>query len=303
MEVREKDADSESIYMNVEDAEETSNQSEIYENIYLNRTTEIPGSTGACERRKVNCSNMASVGLGFLCVLLLAVIVLLCIKHNKEMQQIQSGNDNMTIERDRLQSSYNIVTSERNRLQSSYNIVTSERNRLQSSYNIVTSERNRLQNSYNALKYEKDAIQKKLTEIDSCPSGWTRFLSSCYRVSPFKNTWEESRHECRRTGADLVIINSREEQQFVSGLGLNVWIGLTDREQEGEWKWVDNTPLESGYWKNNEPNNIVYLYADEDCAEVISNIGSSSVISNWNDIHCNRYSNGLCEKKIRCSTQ
>lgn len=43
MEVREKDADSESIYMNVEDAEETSNQSEIYENIYLNRTTEIPG--------------------------------------------------------------------------------------------------------------------------------------------------------------------------------------------------------------------------------------------------------------------
>lgn len=85
----------------------------------------------------MNCSNMASVGLGFLCVLLLAVIVLLCIKHNKEMQQIQSGNDNMTIERDRLQSSYNIVTSERNRLQ----------------------------NSYNALKYEKDAIQKKLTEI------------------------------------------------------------------------------------------------------------------------------------------
>lgn len=43
MEVREKDGDSESIYMNVEDAEETSNQSEIYENIYLNRTTEIPG--------------------------------------------------------------------------------------------------------------------------------------------------------------------------------------------------------------------------------------------------------------------
>lgn len=43
MEVREKDGDSESIYMNVEDAEKTSNQSEIYENIYLNRTTEIPG--------------------------------------------------------------------------------------------------------------------------------------------------------------------------------------------------------------------------------------------------------------------
>lgn len=43
MEVIENDSDSESIYMNVEDAEKNSNRSEIYESFYQNTTTEISG--------------------------------------------------------------------------------------------------------------------------------------------------------------------------------------------------------------------------------------------------------------------
>ncbi|MCJ8748957.1 hypothetical protein PDJAM_G00170740 [Pangasius djambal] len=134
----------------------------------------------------------------------------------------------------------------------------------------------------------------------SCPRGWTRFLSSCYRVSSSLKSWVESRQDCNTTGADLVIINSREEQEFVSGLGKDLWIGLTDIEQEGQWKWVDNTFLESGYWMNNEPNSGGYPFGDEDCAQVVS---FSPTISNWNDFQCSRGLYGLCEQKIRCTTQ
>ncbi|XP_060771676.1 C-type lectin domain family 4 member M-like [Neoarius graeffei] len=302
MEVTENDSNSENIYINMEDAEKTSNQSEIYDNIDPDTTTKIPGFAGACERRKVNFSKMAAVVLGLLCVLLLAVITGLCTKHNKVLHQMQSSYENIIVERDRLQSSNENITVERDRLQSSYENIIVERDRLQSSNENITVERDRLQSRYNTLKSERDEMQKKLTEIDSCPFGWMGYLSSCYHISK-ETTWEESRQDCRREGADLVIINSREEQVFVSEFKRNLWIGLTDRYQEGQWQWVDNTPLKSGYWKNREPNNG-NMFGEEDCAEVVYPVFPViPAASNWNDIPCSRTLPGLCEKKIWCSTQ
>ncbi|XP_053335835.1 asialoglycoprotein receptor 2-like isoform X1 [Clarias gariepinus] len=280
MDVMENDGDSESIYMNVEDAEKISYQSEIYNNILLSTTNQNLGSAGAGERRKVNLSNMAAVCLGFLCVLLLAVITVLCIKHNNEMLQMQSSNDNMTTERDRLQNRYIIINN--------------EKEQLWNQNNKLISERNQLQISYNALRSERDALQNKLTNQVCCPVGWMWFSTSCYLVSSSINTWEQSRQNCRNAGADLVIINSREEQEYVSRLGKNVWIGLTDHLVEGHWKWVDNTPVGTGYWGINEPNNGGQRFSNEDCAQVIV---TNPVTSNWNDIHCNNYIHYLCEKR------
>uniref|UniRef100_A0A3Q2WNU1 C-type lectin domain-containing protein n=1 Tax=Haplochromis burtoni TaxID=8153 RepID=A0A3Q2WNU1_HAPBU len=63
------------------------------------------------------------------------------------------------------------------------------------------------------LSFLIDFFSLILSEITSkCPDRWTRFGSSCYFKFNETKTWYESRKLCQDKGADLVMINSREEQ-------------------------------------------------------------------------------------------
>ncbi|KAK2865584.1 hypothetical protein Q7C36_001640 [Tachysurus vachellii] len=130
---------------------------------------------------------------------------------------------------------------------------------------------------------------------------WTLFRSSFYYVSAEKKNWFESRDECRNKGADLVIIKSREEQDFVDALrsGKSAWIGLSDRVTEGTWKWVDNTSLNTSYWWSQEPNN---LNGDEDCAEIATVPDDGRPVTDgsntWNDHSCRGSLFWICEKSF-----
>uniref|UniRef100_A0A8C4HRM7 C-type lectin domain-containing protein n=1 Tax=Dicentrarchus labrax TaxID=13489 RepID=A0A8C4HRM7_DICLA len=119
--------------------------------------------------------------------------------------------------------------------------------------------------------------------------GWRYFYGSFYYISSIKRTWEASRDDCLQKGAELVIINSQEEQEFIRQYKKSAWIGLTDRVTEGVWKWVDGTPLTTSFWRSGEPNN--YYGRNEDCVEITNNGG-------WNDLVCENEINWICEKKM-----
>ncbi|XP_057177782.1 C-type lectin domain family 4 member M-like isoform X2 [Triplophysa rosa] len=121
-----------------------------------------------------------------------------------------------------------------------------------------------------------------------CSDGWIYYEFSLYFISSEKKNWTESRRYCRVRGADLIIINNKEEQEFVLNVtgGEEAWIGLSDSDEEGRWEWVDGSTLTYSFWGLREPNGGTR----ENCVE--------SYRSGWNDNSCNKIKKWICERNI-----
>ncbi|XP_026215292.1 C-type lectin domain family 4 member M-like isoform X3 [Anabas testudineus] len=144
-----------------------------------------------------------------------------------------------------------------------------------------------------SLSEERDELKKKLDDfIYYSQQQWVYLGGSFYYISSNKRTWQQSRDYCLQKRADLIIVNSKEEQTLTRQWQDNMWIGLTDREKEGTWKWVDGTPLITSYWGINEPNS--FGNREEDCGEVRLH----KFENNWNDESCDVQRVWICEKKL-----
>ncbi|XP_072175232.1 echinoidin-like [Diadema setosum] len=132
-----------------------------------------------------------------------------------------------------------------------------------------------------------------------CPPFWTPFGDNCFRFFTFENvTWEVAEMHCRgfsvpcsETGTlslgHLASVHSQEEHNFLTALydttrnkrvATRVWIGLTDEDAEGVWRWSDGSDVTFTSWGSGQPNN----YDDnQDCASFNTKFGY-----NWNDLHC-----------------
>ncbi|CAJ1053674.1 CD209 antigen-like protein E [Xyrichtys novacula] len=133
---------------------------------------------------------------------------------------------------------------------------------------------------------------QNLTVREQNNFGWVHFYSSLYYISPIKTSWQESRKDCLIRDADLAIINSREEQNFLRKINRMMWIGLTSEGKQDKWVWVDGSPLNQSYWKHGEPNN--YQGIAEDCVEV----NRIDAENSWNDRPCKDLNFWICEKTV-----
>nr|XP_033479027.1 CD209 antigen-like protein E [Epinephelus lanceolatus] len=223
-----------------------------------------PAPSGAANVKKSPCRADA-VCLSLLCLLLLTGLITLVCLYN-----------NLTKERDQLQTSYNNVATQRDQLQTSYNILADERDRLLKGVEDMTEKINDLHRNEGYCYPQQ---------------GWTYFRGSLYYISSTTAPWQQSRSDCQQRGADLVIINSKEEQEFVRRFQKVLWIGLTDTETEGKWRWVDGTLLTKSYWASGEPNGHLFG-RDEDCAEIMN----YNLENSWNDDSCYQQKSWICEK-------
>ncbi|XP_076711431.1 C-type lectin domain family 4 member A-like [Callospermophilus lateralis] len=126
-----------------------------------------------------------------------------------------------------------------------------------------------------------------------CPEKWKSFSSSCYFFSTDAKPWKESQENCSRMEAHLVVINSKEEQDFLTqnmDKAAAYFVGLSDPEGQGHWQWVDQTPYNQSatFWHPGEPS-----HREERC--VVVNPRPTSAQWGWNDIPCKDRHRSVCE--------
>ncbi|XP_065146227.2 uncharacterized protein [Paramisgurnus dabryanus] len=215
-----------------------------------------------------------SVCLVLLCVLLLTAVIVLCVLINTNNHQCHNNSNNLTEERDQLLTKYTNITEEREQLLTKYTKLTEERDKILAKYNDITKQNEQ-------LNQKKNELWAHLSE------GWIYYKSSLYFISSESKSWSDSRSNCRERGADLIIINNRDEQDFISKKSGtdNFWIGLSDIEVEGRWKWVDGSRLSTSFWKATQPQGV----EDENC--VVNHL------SVWSDYFCHVAFKFICEAK------
>ncbi|MED6261441.1 hypothetical protein ATANTOWER_005229 [Ataeniobius toweri] len=152
------------------------------------------------------------------------------------------------------------------------------------------------------VEQERDILTMKLTELNGCVSpqlclpGWREINFRCYFLSTEINTWEDSRKHCQSQGADLVVINSIQEQIAIYHLNgskpLQFWIGLHARDET--FQWVDGSGLEKSFWLSGQPD-LDGANRKDDCVKM--NNGRPQ-FSCWNDAPCGHKLHWLCEKDL-----
>lgn len=86
-------------------------------------------------------------------------------------------------------------------------------------------------------------------DAEQCGGSW-------FRVYHEELSWEDAKKKCRKLGGRLAVVPDRATWDFLlPRVGKsNLWLGATDADEEGEWKWVDGSRVEFAAWGPGQPN-------------------------------------------------
>ncbi|MBR0248167.1 MAG: putative Ig domain-containing protein, partial [Synergistaceae bacterium] len=109
-----------------------------------------------------------------------------------------------------------------------------------------------------------------------------------YRIYPDGMTWSEAKAYCESLGGHLVTISSQEEEDVVEKLVLagsknSYWLG-GQKDENGNWSWIDGTAWDYTHWDAVEPN---YDWEDKLMMYRLSNPVTNSVPGTWNNLQDN----------------
>ena len=92
------------------------------------------------------------------------------------------------------------------------------------------------------------------------PKNVVKFGGHEYALIEDAVTWHVAKRLCEEMGGHLAITPTNAEMEFLFSIcrkaKTSAWVGATDEEAEGQWKWVDGTAAQlSNPHISNTPNN------------------------------------------------
>uniref|UniRef100_A0A8C6QM56 Fc receptor, IgE, low affinity II, alpha polypeptide n=1 Tax=Nannospalax galili TaxID=1026970 RepID=A0A8C6QM56_NANGA len=191
--------------------------------------------------------------------------------------------------------------AEQKQMKSQDSQLSKNMNRLQEDLNNIRSRNlNEKRTASDSLERLQEEVSKlwisvqmsKGSACNTCPKNWLNFQQKCYYFGKGSKQWIQAKFTCSNLKGQLVSIHSQEEQDFLTKhIKEDSWIGLRDLFTEGEFVWMDDSPVGYSNWNPGEPNNGGQ---GEDCVMMW---GSGQ----WNDAFCRSYlESWVCEQLATC---
>ena len=113
-------------------------------------------------------------------------------------------------------------------------------------------------------------------------------------------SWNQAEQQCQDIFGQLASVTSDTIHQYVlEGMKRRdldfVWLGGTDKDKEGTWKWTDGSPFEFTGWRPKQPDNYK---GREDCLHMYRLGKWTDNRGKWNDLRCDTKLHFLCAQKI-----
>ena len=125
-------------------------------------------------------------------------------------------------------------------------------------------------NRLSGVRIQESAFDPILTQWSVADGG----NDNWYWITPDQRTWDHSEALAQSLGANLVTVNSEQENMFITDTllplvsrGGTAWNGFNDVASDGSFVWSSEEPVTYSKWAANEPSggtseNYVYFAAD-----------------------------------------
>lgn len=136
-------------------------------------------------------------------------------------------------------------------------------------------------------------VRVDVSSSQSCPHQWKFHGKNCYYFSTEKKNWTNALWYCIQNKSFLVSIWSDTEQGFLKDSINNTeayWLGLTDVEKSGHWKWKEGDLFAStAFWN---PWSLM-KESNQHCGIMHPN-------GTWGPAMCSHPYQWICKKKVIC---